>query len=444
MTLRPRATEVPELVRRLGSRHPRQVHRARARLSIIGSHSVDALVEALEGGRDRVRAHAMPLLALIQDPRGREPIVAMLLDREARMREIAARCLGRFASPEAVAALERLVKREKVLNVRIAAVHALVELYEAGQEQAIRRVLEILDEPKEEAKVRVAALALVPLLKPSARRSLKRRLRQDPVEEIARRAEEIAEDDDVPAVRDRSRLEALVRELASSDYAVWNEAVHRLAAGGPAAPEAIVTEMRRRAGDPEYCARAGMALKALGARRVRGLGDALDVIDEPLPLQVLVEVIGAVGEKALVYRLKGLIDRVAPSYDGAAASRFDTMQRVRAKAHLELARIGSRVAIADLQAILGDDGRRLPLEAFAAVELIGKRDEIPLLLRAYLREDSYMRGHIATVVRSILKRERIRRNSTVLRTIPADARRALEGILARSRGRTARSRRARR
>jgi hypothetical protein len=45
--------------------------RARARLSIIGSHSVVALVEALEGDNNRVRAHAMPLLALIQDPRGR-------------------------------------------------------------------------------------------------------------------------------------------------------------------------------------------------------------------------------------------------------------------------------------------------------------------------------------------------------------------------------------
>jgi len=183
-----------------------------------------------------------------------------------------------------------------------------------------------------------------------------------------------------------------------------------------------------------------MALKGLG-RRVRGLGEWIDEVDEPLPLQVLVEVVGAVGEKALIYRLKSLIDRVAPR--GSSASRFDTMQRVRAKAHLELARIGSRVAIADLQAILADDATRLPVEAFSAVELIGKKDEIPLLLRAYLREDPYMRRHIAGVVRSILKRERIRRNSRNLAAIPNEARRALDGILARSRGRRA-VRRARR
>src|SRR6185503_8574209 len=144
MTLRPRATEVPELVRRLGSRRPKQVDRARARLSIIGSHSVIALVEALEGDNNRVRTHAMPLLALIQDPRGREPLVAMLLDRDARMREIAARCLARFPSRHTVGALERLLKNEKSRDVRVAAVQALLAQYDAGEEQAIRMVLAVL------------------------------------------------------------------------------------------------------------------------------------------------------------------------------------------------------------------------------------------------------------------------------------------------------------
>jgi len=443
MTLRPRATEVPELVRRLGSRRPKQVDRARARLSIIGSHSVIALVEALEGDNTRIRTHAMPLLALIQDPRGREPLVAMLLDRDPRMREIAARCLARFSSIDAVAALERLLKREKVRDVRVSAVHGLLELYEAGQDAAIRRVLEVLLDPKEDAKIRMAAMALLPLLRPSARRGLLRRLRQDGVEEIAQRADEITEEDESPASRDKTRIDALVRELAAADYVVWNEALHRLASAGPSASEAIVTEMRRRAGDPEYCTRAGMALKALGPRRVRGLADALDTVDEPLPLQVLVEVAGTIGEKSLIYRLQNVIERVAPPPDAAGTSRFDTMQRVRAKAHLELAKIGSRVAIQDLQSILSDSERRLPLEALGAVEQIGKKDEIPLLLRAYLREDPFTRGRIAGVVRTILKRERIRRNSVALRNLPAELRRVLEGILARSTRRAAKGRRSR-
>ena len=402
-----------------------------------------ALVEALEGDNNRVRSHAMPLLALIQDPRGREPLVAMLLDRDPRMREIAARCLARFSSLDAVAALERLLKREKVREVRVSAVHGLLELYEAGQDPAIRRVLEVLLDPKEDAKIRMASMALLPLLRPVERRGLLRRLRLDAIEEIARRAAEITEEDDAPAPRDRSRIEALVRELAAQDYEVWNDALHRLAAAGPTASEAIVAEMRRRAGDPEYCTRAGMALKALGPRRLRGLAEALDVVDEPLPLQVLVEVAGTLGDKPLIYRLKSVIERVAPRPESAGTSRFDTMQRVRAKAHFELARIGSRVAIQDLQSILADPDRRLPLEALAAVERIGKKDEIPLLLRAYLHEDPFTRGRIAGVVRTILKRERIRRNSVALRALPAESRRVLEGILARSARRTAHGKRRR-
>jgi len=409
------------------------VDRARARLSIIGSASVGPLIDAIEGDNDRIRAHAMPLLALIQDPRGREPLVAMLLDREPRLREIAARCLARFPSAESVGALERALRRDKARDVRIGAIHSLLELYEAGQETAIRRVLETLTDVKEDVKVRGAAFALLRALNPSARRGLLRRLRQDPAEEIARRAAEVGDDDDAvpPGGRLERRHEALVRDLASTEYVSWNEAVHRLVAAGPAVSSSIIAEMRRRANDPEYCARAGMVLRGLGPRRVRGLAEALDEIDEPLPLQVLVEVAGAIGEKSLIYRLKSVIERVAPSSDGSGPSRFDTMQRVRAKAHVELARIGSRVAIADLQSMLADASCRLPLEVPAAIELIGKRDEIPLLLRAYLREDPYMRGRVAAAVRTILKRERIRRNSTVFLTLPAEERRALESIVAR-------------
>jgi hypothetical protein len=318
----------------------------------------------------------------------------------------------------------------------------LLELYEAGQDTAIRRLLELLLDPKEDVKVRSAGLALLPLLKPAARRGLLRRLRQDDVEDIARRAAEITDEDETPAARDRSTIEAIVKDLAATDYAVWNDAIHRLAGAGPAASEMIVTEMRRRASDPEYCTRAGMALKGLGSRRIRGLVEALDTVDEPLPLQVLVEVAGSIGEKPLIYRLKSVIERVAPA-DGAGSTRFDSMQRVRAKAHYELARIGSRVAIQDLQSILADAERRLPIEALAAVELIGKKDELPLLLRAYLREDTFMRRRIAGVVCTILKRERIRRNSIALRALAAELRRVLEGILARQARRAGRRPRSR-
>ena len=67
----------------------------------------------------------------------------------------------------------------------------------------------------------------------------------------------------------------------------------------------------------------------------------------------------------------------------------------------------------------------------AAVELIGKRDEIGVLLRAYGREDDFVQERIAEVVLVIRKRERIRRNNRIFRTLSDEQLRALEQIMPR-------------
>jgi HEAT repeat protein len=245
---------------------------------------------------------------------------------------------------------------------------------------------------------------------------------------VARQAAalEDAAPDEPPAGSEVARL---LSDLAAPDYPTWNEAVRRLAAVGGAAVCPLVEEMRHRSHDPEYCARAGMVLKALGPRRARGLTAALEAVEEPLALQVLVEVIGTFGDHRMIYGLKSLIDRIAaaPRSDG---NGVDPMQRVRAKAHLELARIGSRVAVEDLRAALRDRDRRLELEMLAAVEKIGKPDEILDLLRAWRREDRFVRERIAEAIRAIMKRERLRRNHPSFAALAPDSRRVLEGVLA--------------
>jgi len=422
------ATEIPELVRRLGSRRQTQVDAARARLSQLGSRAVAALVESLDDDDSRVRAQAMPLLALIQDPRAREPIVAMLLDREAKMREIAARCLGRFPSGDTVLALERLLGGERRPEVRVAAVHALLEQFDAGQEEALRRPLEIMADANEDARVRVAALALLRMLRATARRAIVARLEGDPSAEISRLAAELNRPGDPPARMTGRALRRAVGALEAREYAVWNQAVENLVHEGSSVVEPLVLEMRRREHDPEFCNRAGIVLKALGARRCKTLADALDRIDEPLPLQVLVDVVGTLGEKSLVYRLNNVIERIARRV-AAAGDGFDPIQHVRALAHRELAKIGSRVAVQDLRAWLSDSGQRLEADMLEALERIGKRDEIPYLLRAAAREDRAIRERIAEVVRTIVKRERVRRTDPLLESLGAKERRAYDTIV---------------
>lgn len=433
MMLRAKRSELDATIERLGSRSRARVEEARARLSIMGSRAVPALVDALEGAHNRVRAHVMPLLALIQDPRGCEPLTAMLLDRSPKMREIAARSLARFPRPDVVVALNRVVEKERRVDVRMAALQSLIEQYAAGQESAIRLVLDVLTDGNADERLRLAAFALLPSLRKPARRTLLGRLVADPNATVSRQAadwldgRETAHTAERPA--DADDVDGWIQQLADEEYATWHGALQRLGSGGARVIDPLIAEMQRRAHDPEYCTRAGMALKALGARRARGLMDSLERLDEPLPLQVLVEVIGAFGEKSMIYRLRELIDRLGRRDPHISeVNGFDPMQRVLARAHLELARVGSRVAIDDLRRLIGDDDRRVDDESLEAVELIGKKEELGVLLAAFAREDAPTRRRIAEVVRGIMRRERIRRNDRMFRDIGRDMRRSLDSI----------------
>ncbi len=385
------------------------------------------MIEALEGTNSRVRARVMPLLAAIGDPRGREPLIAMLLDRNARMRLIAARCLARFPSPDSVAALERALKHERRRDVRVAAVQGLVEQYTGGQDGAIRRVLDVLLDTDEDCDVRVAAFSLLRTLRLNQRRSIVRRLCADDSAVVRQHALDFAASPAPNPAPSPEEMLGWLERLGDDDYAVWNESVQRLSACGAEVIDPLVDTMRAHAERPEYCTRAGIVLKSLGPRRGRSLGEALERVVEPLPLQTLIEVIGALGEKSLIYRLKDLIDRLADQPRGETG--FDPCLRVRAKAHVELARIGSRVAISDLREALNSNRGPTDFDMLSAVAKIGKRDELPLLLRAWGREDAFTRRKIAAAVRSIMKRERIRRNARILQTLTGDERAALVEIL---------------
>lgn len=399
------------------------------------------MIEALEGTNNRIRSRVMPLLAAIQDPRGREPLIAMLLDRNARMRLIATRCLARFPSADVVVALERSLEKEKRKDLRIAAVHSLVELYSAGRDGAIRRTLDLLFAPDEPCELRLAAFSLLRALPVRQRRSIVRRLSRDASELVRNAAIEFDRDTARRVEPTHAEIAGWLERLGDDDYAVWNESIQRLSACGREVIRPLVEAMQVNAEDPEYCTRAGIVLKALGPRRGRPLGPLLETVHEPLPLQTLIEVIGALGEKSLIYRLKDLIDRLAAQ--PIERTGFDPCLRVRARAHVELARIGSRVAIADLREALNSTDGRTDLDMLIAVSRIGKRDELALLLRAWLREDAFTRRHIAEAVRAIMKRERIRRNARILLTLRPEERQALTQILPAPQPRAARGLRSR-
>ena len=427
MTRRKRANEIQELIQRLGSPRQVEVDSSKARLSVIGARAVERLIESLGGDDNQIRGHAIQLLALIKDPRGRGPLATLLRDESLAIREKAAHGLARFPTAETVASLQRFLRSESDVVVRIAAVQALIELYDAGQDDALRDVLGLVLDSDEQARLRLAACAILPRLKTAERRRILKRLMQDRSRKVAALAERLQNGGNVDERREPT-LDDLLSDLAAPNYETWNEALHQLSRRSIDSINPMIEAMRRRPADPEFCTRIGMALKALGPRRGRPVAEALEWVVEPLPLQTLVEVIGALNVNALTYRLKDFLEMSSPEADGDGP---DHLQRARAKAHLELARIGSRVAIRELRDDLRRKGYRIEPELLAALELIGQKDELLDLIRIYGREDAYIRQRIATAVRTIMKREKIRQSNALIRGLSPAHRKNLDTILGR-------------
>ena len=173
-----------------------------------------------------------------------------------------------------------------------------------------------------------------------------------------------------------------------------------------------------------------MVLKGLGPRRLRPVVQYLDSVVEPLPLEVLVDVVASLEDRPLTYRLRDVIDSLESrrvTVNGSSGP--DPYARVRAKAHLAIAKLGSRVAILDLKETLRSPSRRIDPDLLAAAAKIGTREELPDLLRAWRREDSWMRAKIREVFWQIVRREKIRHGGAPLKDLSRLDREALKQIL---------------
>ncbi len=399
----------------LASDDPALVEAARDGLAALGAPAVPALVSLLDEDDDTLRLRAISLLSLLSDPRSAGALVALLHDPSARIRQRAAGALSRFAAPEAVRALARLLARETSIQVRQVATRSLVRHVRAGSAEALNPILVLLSDEDEAARVRLIALEAVPWIELTGSKhascvsELLDRLASSRDAQVSARARRLI--DDPPRVRlEPDEIDRLLEALGGRGHAAWRRAVSLLGAAGPSIVDPLVEAMLARPQDDEYARRAGLALKGLSTRSLARLARWIDEVTEPVVLETLVDVATQAGSRVLLARLGALIERIG-SDEGAACVR------VRCRAHLALARAGSRLAADDLRRLLD------------AATMVGTRRELPVLFRAYRGSRGVLRLAVRETVVAIARRERLRRTDRFIKALDDAERRAAQEIL---------------
>lgn len=431
---RPDRREISDLVCALDGADPVRQESLKEQIIACGTGAVDTLVRALDSEKRSIRTIIIYLLSQIREPRAREPIVSQLHDQDPGVREAAARALALLPCGQSIQPLERLVRQDPQIEVRITAARTLVDLFQAGFEEGVGTLIATLYDTGADRRLRIAALSILPLLRGRERQDMVRHLRDEKDPEIASRARLLEGASGKAGTPDEQAIRRALRDLASASSELQDRALGTLIEAGVTVIQPLVQEMLWRYDDAEYCRRAGRVLRGLGARQLRPVAEYLEILEEPNPLEVIVDALGWIEDKRHLYRLKDLIDRLGRLITREPGDlSAQGLERVRAKAHLQLAKIGSRVAIADLKETLRSPVRKVHVEHLLSVARIGKQEELADLLHAFGKEEPWMRERIRQVFQDIKKRERIRLTSRLFASYTAEENDALRELLSRPR-----------
>lgn len=420
-------TAAPQITA-LASIDPAVAGAAKESLAARGPEVIPILLSCLDAEPERLRLRAISLLSLMADARAARPLTSLLHDPSPAIRQRAAGALARLPAPEVLNALARLVDRETVTSVRLVAVRSLVRLIQTGHDQAFRPVLDRMSNPAEEARIRTTAMEAIPWMTRRQDQELTRallvRLTEDPCEAVARKARRMLATPSRPRLEPWA-IEKLLVDLGSQKLGVWRRAVALLSLGGSAIVEPVIQAILEHPTDGDYIRRCTLVLKELPPRALARLGVFLEVVREPVPLEALVDVAAGTGSRVLLARLTSLIRSLAE----AAENDGKDLESVRQKAHLALAKAGSRLAVDDLRRLLED--RRVPVrpELAEAVAVIGTRRELPALVRGFRRSRGVARLALRESVLAVARREKIRRTDRCFSLLEGPERHAAMEIL---------------
>jgi len=393
-----RSRQIHELLARLGSPQPSRREAAVARLTLIGERAVPALVDWMKGAEPTGRLAGLEVLGRLRDARAAHLVRGLLAGPDETVADRAIELLAENPDWGAVAELSRVVRQGRPPRRR-SALEALCRLHRDDVLEAMEALLDLLVDETADAELRIRALQALAGSDRRALRPVLRQLRNSGSPELRRHLAE---------------LEAGPRRKPSRSPG----------------PEGLVEAWLSEPGRREARSRLLAALEEDRAALDR-VHQFLDETDDPSTLRALIELLQEHRSPASLPRLHDLVRRLAEG------PRSPERCEVRARAHLALAALDSRIALYDLRELLPEaPALCLPL-LLSAAGRVGDASLLPALARR-AAEDEHEVDACAVALGSIIERERLRRSSRAVKAVPAQHQDALVLLWKRARARPSR------
>ena len=367
---------IQELLERLESPTSAERQSAIARLTLLGPRAIPHLQAFLGRASSTGRLAGVEVLESVGGPESLDGVLSLTADpsEEVARRAVEAASASACAEPRAAEAL-RAVLASGSASRRRAAVQGLGHLHRRGVVEAVEPLLGVLLDGDEEETLRLEALESLSSLDRRSLLPALQTLATDRSPAVVQAAEALA--GRRPGARSTESRSSVREVNLSTELA-------RLTA--PGTPAAEVT--------------------AIVAALVKGRSPAL--------LTLLRRRLEAVSESA-------------------SATGAEMAARAKARIHLALGALGSRIALHDLREML----RARPLyaahELLAAADLVGDASLVPALAALAANEPRLV-AVAAPVCQAIVRREGLRRTSRVVTGLPPAHKAALETLWPPQRG----------
>jgi HEAT repeat protein len=206
-------------------------------------------------------------------------------------------------------------------------------------------------------------------------------------------------------------------------------------------PATVAPLLKALAGDPKRAIRAEAARPSLERQAVAPPSAAVSAADaeafltrtaedgpQDNPDQLREALASATRTPTLAVLLR-IVERVREKEAEEPARRREKWATVRAAAHLALARRRSRIGLYDLREWLDTSKTPLPVDAFAALSLVGDASCLePIANRYRAPQDEWSKSRLADLFRAIVEREGVSRRHPAIKRVERKQKQTLDEI----------------